>query len=116
MNQITLGPQLPDSGINIRSRQGDEIMTAFGIAPALLSTTSGPAAMREAQRSLLTGTLEPLALSLSQEFTRKLGVDVAINLEGLHCADWPMTARAIASLVQAGMSLADGQALVVPKR
>lgn len=116
MNHVgSLGPELPDSGIHIRSRQGDEIMAAFGIAPALLSTTSGPAAMREAQRSLLTGTLEPLALSLSQEFTRKLGVDVTINLEGLHRADWPMTARAIASLVTAGMSLAEAKALVLPK-
>ena len=111
----SLGPELPASGIQIRTRQGDEVMAAYGVAPALLSVTSGPAAMREAQRALLTSTLEPLASSLSQEFTRKLGMDVTISLEALHRTDWPMTARAIKSLVDSGMSLADAQALVAPK-
>ena len=111
----SLGPDLPASGIQVRTRLGDEVMAAYGIAPALLSTTSGPAAMREAQRALLTSTLEPLASSLSQEFSLKLGMDTVISLEALHRTDWPMTARAIKSLTDAGMSLADATALVAPK-
>ncbi|KEP68017.1 hypothetical protein DL1_16620 [Thioclava dalianensis] len=80
----------------------DAVQMAFGVLPGLASSaTTGPM-VREAQRHLAQWTLQPLAMSMAEEATEKLGAVVDIDtLRPLQAYDAGGRARAAATVVQA---------------
>ena len=83
-----------------------ETLQACGIAPVLFSDSVE--ASREAQRRFLTLTAQPVADSIAQELTRVIEADVEIDLSPARTSDELVgRARAVGSLVNAGMMLSD---------
>ena len=83
-----------------------ETLMACGIAPVLFSDSVE--ASREAQRRFLTLTAQPVADSIAQELERVIEAPVAIDLSPARTSDELVgRARAVGSLVNAGMLLAD---------
>lgn len=80
----------------------NSILGVFGILPGLLSTaTTGPL-VREAQRHLAQWVLEPIAATMAEEASEKLGLAVKIDtMRPLQAFDAGGRARAAATLVQA---------------
>lgn len=80
----------------------DAVCGAFGVLPGLFnSATTGPM-VREAQRHLAGWTLQPIAMLLAEEATRKLGGEVMIDvMRPVQAFDAGGRARALATIVQA---------------
>lgn len=80
----------------------DAINMAFGILPGLASpATTGPM-VREAQRHLAQWVLQPIAASISEEASDKLGANVVIDvMRPLQAFDAGGRARALTALVGA---------------
>ena len=84
-------------------------MSALGI-PALLWSGRDGAAMRESSRELLHTTLSPVGLILAEELSEKLEHPVTLDFYRLAATDVASRARALGSLVKAGVSLDDAKA------
>ena len=83
-----------------------ETLQACGIAPVLFSDSVE--ASREAQRRFLTLTAQPVADKIAAELERVIEAPVAIDLSPARTSDELVgRARAVGSLVNAGMLLAD---------
>lgn len=101
------GLELPDSASGLHNR----LLTACGIPPAMLSDTGNAGASREAYRLFVLGTISPLARILLPELKAKLGIE-RLALTDLMAADVAGRARAVASLVQAGVPVQVAMSLV----
>lgn len=84
----------------------DGVCSAFGVLPALFNNgTTGPL-VRECQRHLAAWNLQPMAILLAQEASKKLGTTIKIDTMGpLAAYDAGARARSITAVVQA-MALA----------
>ena len=80
----------------------DQINAAFGILPGLNNkATTGPM-VREAQRHLASGTLQPMAEGMAEEATDKLGNAVTLDvMRPLQAFDAGGRARTVTALVKA---------------
>lgn len=80
----------------------DAVNMAFGILPGLANpATTGPM-VREAQRHLATWALQPIAMTMAEEITDKLGQDVTIDvMRPLQAFDAGGRARALSGIVKA---------------
>jgi phage portal protein BeeE len=80
----------------------EAVLAAFGVLPGLFNpSTTGPL-VREAQRHLAGWTLQPIAELIAEEASRKLGVEVALDVHRpLQSFDQGGSARAVATLVEA---------------
>lgn len=75
---------------------------AFGVLPALLQDNAQGPLVREAQRHLATWMLQPIAETIEEEATAKLGVEVEIDvLRPLQAFDQGGAARAFSTFVGA---------------
>ena len=105
-----LGAEFPEGNVNLRRQVGADVVAAMGIPSALYVGADG-ATVREAYRQLLTGTLQPLAILLSEELERKLEIPaVRFNFRRLAAADIAARARAFGTLAQAYAQAAAGGA------
>lgn len=86
------------------------LLAAAGIPPALLTPSGNAGAMREAYRLFVLQTVEPLARTLLPELA-KIGV-TSLSTGSMMSADVAGRARAVGTLVGAGMSLEKALALV----
>lgn len=86
------------------------LLAAAGIPPALLTPSGNAGAMREAYRLFCLQTVEPLARTLLPELA-KVGVS-SLTTGSMMSADVAGRARAVGTLVGAGMSLEKALALV----
>lgn len=86
------------------------LLAAAGIPPALLTPSGNAGAMREAYRLFCLQTVEPLARTLLPELA-KVGVS-SLTTGSMMSADVAGRARAVGTLVGAGMSLDKALALV----
>lgn len=78
------------------------IFHAFGVLPALGSTTATGPIIREAQRHLATWTLQPIAAQIAAEASEKLGAAVALDImTPLQAFDAGGRARALKGIVDA---------------
>ena len=102
-----IAPSWSDVLPQLRGDVAASLATACGIPPSLLSASPSPAVLREAQRELLAGTVEPLARLVEGELSRVLDADVRLTFERTRSADVTGRARAAASLVGAGATLQD---------
>ncbi len=80
----------------------DGICAAFGVLPALFNNQGQGPLVREAQRHLAGWCLQPIAMLLAEEATRKLGTEVMIDVgRPLQAFDAGGRARALATIVEA---------------
>jgi len=93
-----------------RERMERTIAGACGVPYAMLSG-EGSAAIREAQRSF-SNTLQMRADRLAADMTRQLGAAVSLDASGVFRADVMMRSRALKSLVDAGVPLAEARQAV----
>ncbi len=106
--QQRLGAAIPESNITLRSKAGVDVVSACGIPAAMLTADADGTASRAAVARFLDFSVDPLASTLSAEFSRKLGVSVMLSFEHLRRADTVLTmARSVAQLVASGMSIQD---------
>lgn len=78
------------------------VLNVFGVLPALLADTAQANLVREAQRHLCQWTLQPIAMLMAEEASRKLGSDVMIDtLRPVQAYDVGGRARALATIVGA---------------
>ncbi|MDB5663552.1 phage portal protein [Cypionkella sp.] len=101
------GLELTESASGLHNR----LLTACGVPPALLSDTGNAGASREAYRLFVLQTISPLARILLPELKRKLGID-RLSLADMMAADVAGRARAVSSLVQAGVPVQVAMGLV----
>ncbi|MBX9452049.1 MAG: phage portal protein [Mesorhizobium sp.] len=80
----------------------DGICGAFGVLPAIFANNAQGPLVREAQRHLAGWTLQPIAMLLAEEASRKLSTTVDIDLmRPVQAFDVGGRARALATIVQA---------------
>lgn len=112
----SLTPDLAGARLNESLDQArNAILAAFGVLPALIDRAAQGPLVREAQRHLATWHLQPLALLMAEEATKKLGGKVSIDvMRPLQAFDAGGRARAFSTIVEgmgrareAGLSPAD---------
>lgn len=80
----------------------EAICGAFGVLPALFASNAQGPLVREAQRHLASWTLQPIAMLLAEEASKKLGGEIMIDvLRPVQAFDAGGRARALATIVQA---------------
>ena len=109
--QITrFGARFPAENIELRRDVAAHVLGAMG-CPSVLLTGSEGTALREGYRQVLTGWIQPLGKIVSAELTRKLNQEISLDFSALAAADIAGRARALGSLVQAGIPI--NEALVL---
>ena len=92
---------VPKAAVELSSMVSREIVSACGVSPTLFDPKSS-AAMREAWRQLLFGTVAPLGKIIETELSAKL-FPVSIRWQELRASDLQARARSVDSLVKAGV-------------
>ena len=88
-----------------------ELAAAFGVPVPILFPVGDGQARRAAMSAFIEGSLIPMARVIEAEAVAKLG-DVKIDLSGLYgAADLQARARALKSLVDAGLSVEEARAI-----
>ena len=96
-----VGANVPDANRRLRDDAQSAVLAAAGV-PTELITSHGSEA-REAWRRFLHATIAPLGNLLSAEL-RRLGLPPDITFDSLFASDLQGRARAMGSMVQAGMT------------
>ena len=105
------GPEAPASSIELREKSAAWVESALGATPGLFSSNAG--ANREGLRMFYHFTLLTLASLIQTELALKLGVPgLTISIEKLQAVDVSARSRAVNTLVQAGVPLAEALRLV----
>ena len=105
------GMDPPEVLATIRGDTADAIFRACGVPEALVNDADGTA-QREAYRRWVMAAVSPMADQLAAELSEKLETPISFRFDGLWAHDTAGRASALASLVQAGMSLDDALAKV----
>ena len=109
--RVELTPDLEQADLNPTVDQlHNRLLAAAGIPPALLTPSGNAGAMREAYRLFCLQTVEPLARTLLPELA-KIGV-TSLSTGSMMSADVAGRARAVGTLVGAGMPLEKALALM----
>lgn len=107
-----IGPNYPEAEVTLRAAVEASVCVAYGIPAAYMSATSA-AAIRESWRAFIVGAVEPLARQFAVELGAKLDAPgLEFDFGALRSADVTGRARAVASLVTAGVSVEDARAAV----
>ena len=106
---IRLGPQIPQTSIDLRDRSGLLILGALGIPPQLYMGDGG--ALREAYRQFLTSEVVPMGKLFAHELEGKLERPIRFNFRELAAADIAARARAYGTLTGAAMDPARAELL-----
>ena len=107
-----LGPEPPDSFASLRKQFEQSIYSSCGIPPALLAPQGTGTAMREAFRQVLHSLLKPLGALVAEELRAKLDPAAALDFTAMRAGDVVSTARALGSLVAAGITPQAAAAIV----
>ena len=107
-----LGPEPPDSFAMLRDRLENSILACCGVPPALVAASGTGTAMRESFRQVLHSLLKPLGAILAEELREKLHPDAALDFSALRAGDISGSARAMGSLVTAGLTPQAAAAIV----
>ena len=98
-----LGPQPPDSMVQVADAGFSRMLAACGCSPALFDDSDGTA-KREALRQWHLGTVQPLARLLESELETKLKTRVRLNFD-LYNVDLAGRAQAFQKLVAGGVTV-----------
>ena len=104
-----LGMNPPPTLHELRGGLAEHVLAACGVPVELIEAGQGTAS-REAYRRFLHSTIAPVARIAAHEIGRKLDVEgLAFRFDALRASDVQGRARAVGSLVQAGMPLAQAE-------
>ena len=108
-----IGADIPDSSVKLHTLMIQEVGAACGIPYVLMpgAAAAGPA-LREGQRELLTGTVQPLGRLIADELSRVLERSVTLTFNALAAADVAARGRAVHILAQAGVDRNEAMRLV----
>ena len=102
-----LGASPPSTLIDLRAQVSETILAAAGVPVALLGRSDGTL-LRESLRQLVHGTIEPAARLVAEELADKIEEPaLRFDFTALRAADVTGRARAMASMVSAGLSVDD---------
>ena len=105
-----IGADVPPALVQLHECATREVLSMFGLSPALFGSSDGTSA-REALRAALHTLIQPLARNVETELRRKLdSPDLTLDFAALSASDISGRARAFQSLVGAGASLQDAAA------
>ena len=104
------GAEPPQSLVNLMELASREVINACGLNVALFGMGNA-AAVREAWRLALFGCLSPLGKLVEAEFNAKMEDSVTIGWQELRASDLSGRARAMQSMVGAGMELSKAVAI-----
>lgn len=108
---VPLTPPLEDADLNPTVEQlHDRLLAAAGVPPAMFAGSGNAGSARESYRFFTVGTILPIARQLLPEL-RKIGV-TALSSKSMLSADVAGRARAVGTLVGAGMDLQKALELV----
>lgn len=100
----------PETAVEARRDVERSILAACGVPPVLANHAAPGTSMREAWRQFTVGTIEPLAVIISDQLSEALGVRVTLKMP--RAADVATLARALQSLTGAGMSVDQAREVV----
>ena len=98
-----LQPAPTPSSVDLYAKSLDSVLDLYGIPSGLLGAREG-AAQRESWRRFVVSSVEPFARNIEHELHRKLDRDIKLSFDSLRAFDYTNLARAVASLVKAGLS------------
>ena len=110
LRPVRFGASWPSAVAELRDPISQSVMLACGIPTALVSNSDGTAA-REGLRRFLTTTIRPVARIIETELRAKLDSGAALTFGELAASDITGKARAVGSLVKAGMSIEDARSV-----
>ena len=104
-----MGGNIPEAHVSLRGNVSEHVLAVCGVPVAMLGRSDGTLA-REAWRQFLHGSVEPVARLVAEELAAKLDTPgLAFTFDSLRASDVQGRARAVGSLVQAGMPLAQAE-------
>ena len=106
------GMNPPSSALEVRRDAERSIFAAAGVPPVLMSHQAPGGSLREGWRQFHALTVEPLAELVSGQLSDALGTHVRLDMRRARSADVGILARAIGSLVTAGMDVAEARRVV----
>ena len=108
-----IGFAAPTAAVELYNILLQEVGSICGVPWALMpgSGAAGPS-LREANRTFLSTTIEPLGLLISGETERVLEAPVKLRHDRLAAADVVSRSRALKGLVEAGIQLEEAKGLV----
>ena len=110
LRPVRFGAAWPAAVSEARDPIFQSVTLALGIPTALVSNSDGTAA-REGLRRFLTTTILPIARIIEVELRQKLDPSAELRFSDLAASDITGKARAVGSLVKAGMSIGDARAV-----
>ena len=96
--------------VNLNTQASAEVMAACGFNPALFQAGDS-ASLRESWRLALFGVVAPLGRMVARELQDKIDPDVTLGWQELRASDLSGRARAMQSMVGAGMDLQQAVAI-----
>ena len=103
---------VPESTIELRRDVERSVLSCYGILPALFHPQAAGTALREAARTVHALSAVPVAELVAAQFSEALGEPVTLDLRRGRATDIATQARAVNSLVQAGLSVEDARAVI----
>lgn len=100
-----LGPSFGQPVVELLDRESLRLAASCGVPPGLLDSGSDAGAQREGFRRWMHLGLAKMARLIEGELSAKLEADITLDLSPIHAADVVGRARAVGSLVQAGVDL-----------
>ena len=104
------GGEPPDSMVALHQEASNEIYAAVGFNPALF-TAGDSASLRESWRLALFNVIGPLSGKLQAELRLKVDAGITLSFQELRSSDLSGRARAMQSMVNGGMAVADAVAV-----
>ena len=103
-----IGANPPAGIVNLHSAAAIAVLNACGVPAALCATDATAAALRDAWRLFLFGSVMPIARMVQDELRDKLDApDLALDFSETRAADVGQRARAFQSLTKGGMETDD---------
>ena len=100
-----LGPEFTPQEINLYDSETNRLCAAMGVPPQLLDIRATGNGLREAWRRFLATALSAMGGVIEAELSAKLETDITLNMKNLRAADLATRARAVSSLVAAGVEV-----------
>ena len=98
-----VGPDIPSANVELWRRVQGAVLSAAGVPADLAGETGAGAGFRESWRRFLHSTIAPIGMVVQAELER-LGETATCTFDRLFASDLQGRARAMGSMVQAGIS------------
>ena len=107
-----IGASPPEPLVDLREKTADGMLAACGVPAALYGRGGDAAGRREAWRFFLHGSCSPIAEIVAEELRVKLEApDLMLSFDDLYASDLQGRARALQSMVNAGVPIEDARRL-----